>query len=94
MQFLLCYSNPYNAKERGLPLAGTAVELASFDDLFALQTRLKHELILHGPTYFPVSFEWFDPEDHEWNDERHQVRQLPEGYKTARWLEVYNGYRE
>ena len=95
-EFLLYYTNCYEAAENGLPKAGTTVEIETLADLDALSKRLgEQDLIIHsnhddGPTWADY-FDTFDEDDREFH---HCVDALPEGWENMRWLEVYNGYRE
>jgi len=96
--FLLCYSSATAAKSEGLPPAGTAVEIETIADLDALMARLRgHSVIIRTATNAHQAPSWADALDlfdADERDEWHYVATLPDNWRSLRWIEVYNGYRE
>ena len=73
---------------RSLPPRGTEITLATVvADLNDLIARVRHPAIVHATAYEPW---WVDGDtDPETGDFVH----YPE-FRGARWIEIYNGYRE
>ncbi len=100
--FLVRYSTAPSREERAdLPLQGSTVELNSLEDFDAFAQRVGGErLILFPPgtDYAPHWAESLDQGLGIWDaddaESYHTVTAMPEGWKSLRWIEIYNSLRE
>lgn len=96
--FLLRYSDSYDARKNGYPLAGSPVEIETLADLDALMERLGgNDLILRPATdAYQAAWwaEYHDIRDEDDHRDDYAIGKLPENWREMRWIEVYNGRRE
>ena len=98
MRFLIYYSSTYRAKENNLPRVGTPVEINTIEDLYKLAESMGNERIVFSPKDYPYNgpywIQYYDIQDADQREDDYIIETLPEDWKSLRWIEVYNGYRE
>ena len=97
VEFLIWYSDSYDAKENKFPLAGSTVNINHLDDIDEFIKTVKGNKIIIRNSEESSDPWWADYhhlDDIEEHDEWNRVHKLPDNWKSMRWIEVYNGYRE
>lgn len=97
MKILIDYSNYHRVTRDDFPLGGSAMEIASLEEMAQLTEKFKSKIVLHPLGYVPIWIEsqaLYGLDDEETCRDNHRVHGIPDDYNTSIWVEIYNGYRE